>query len=136
MERPKVGLGVFVIKNKKLLLGQRINAHGEGTWSLPGGHLEFFETFEQCAKREVMEETGLKIDNVTFVAATNDIFKEEKKHYVTIFVKSNNSDGIVRIMEPDKCLKWDWFTWDNLPKLLFLPLENLRKTGFNLICDD
>jgi 8-oxo-dGTP diphosphatase len=63
MERPKVGVGVFIIKDKKILMGKRINSHGEGTWSLPGGHLEFFETFEDCAKREVMEETGLKISN-------------------------------------------------------------------------
>jgi len=133
MERPKVGVGVFIIRNKKILMGQRINAHGEGTWSLPGGHLEFFETFEDCAKREVMEETGLKITDVTFATATNDMFEKENKHYITIFVKSKNSEGVAKVMEPNKCLKWDWFNWDNLPKQLFLPLENLRKTDFNPI---
>ena len=133
MERPKVGVGVFVIKDKEILMGQRINAHGEGTWNLPGGHLEFFETFEDCAKRETMEETGLNITDVTFATATNDIFKKENKHYITIFVKSKNSEGVAKVMEPNKCLKWDWFDWDNLPKPLFLPLENLRKTDFNPI---
>ena len=133
MERPKVGIGVFVIKDKKILMGQRINAHGDGTWSLPGGHLEFFETFEDCAKREVMEETGLNIIDVTFATATNDMFKKENKHYITIFVKSKNSEGVAKVMEPNKCLKWDWFDWANLPKPLFLPLENLIKTDFNPI---
>jgi 8-oxo-dGTP diphosphatase len=136
MNRPKVGVGVFVIKDKKILMGQRINAHGEGTWSLPGGHLEFFETFEDCAKREVLEETGLNITDVNFATITNDMFKKENKHYITIFVKSKNSQGIPKVMEPNKCLKWDWFTWDNLPKPLFLPLENLKKTNFNPIKEE
>lgn len=131
MQRPKVGVGVFVIKDGRILMGQRINAHGEGTWSLPGGHLEFFETFEDCAKREVLEETGLTINGITYLTATNDLFEKENKHYVTIFVKSNDSEGIAKVMEPHKCLKWDWFSWDDLPKPLFLPIENLRKTSFN-----
>jgi 8-oxo-dGTP diphosphatase len=136
MERPKVGVGVFIIKDKKILMGKRINSHGEGTWSLPGGHLEFFETFEDCAKREVMEETGLKISDVTFATATNDMFEKENKHYITIFVKSKNPEGIVKVIEPDKCMEWGWFSWDNLPKPLFLPLKNLKKTDFNPIIDE
>jgi 8-oxo-dGTP diphosphatase len=131
MNRPKVGIGVFVIKDEKILMGQRINAHGEGTWALPGGHLEYFETFEKCAKREVLEETGLEIFDITFATVTNDMFEKENKHYITIFVKSKNTDGVPKIMEPNKCLKWDWFSWDNLPKPLFLPLENLKKTDFD-----
>jgi 8-oxo-dGTP diphosphatase len=136
MERPKVGVGVFIIKDKKILMGKRINSHGKGTWSLPGGHLEFFETFEDCAKREVMEETGLKISDVTFATATNDMFEKENKHYITIFVKSKNPEGIVKVIEPDKCMEWGWFSWDNLPKPLFLPLKNLKKTDFNPIIDE
>ncbi|MFT7615439.1 MAG: 8-oxo-dGTP diphosphatase [Candidatus Woesearchaeota archaeon] len=133
MERPKVGVGVFIVKDKQILMGQRINAHGDGTWSLPGGHLEFFETFEDCAKREVKEETGLYITDVTFITTTNDLFRAENKHYVTIFVKAKYSKGIVEIKEPNKCLRWDWFSWDDLPTPLFLPLENLKKTDFNPI---
>lgn len=129
-ERPKVGVGVLIIKNKKVLLGKRINSHGDGTWSPPGGHLEFFETFEECAKREVMEETGLKIESATFVTATNDMFKKENKHYITIFVKTEISEGEAKIIEPEKCSEWAWFSWNNLPEPLFIPLENLKKTKF------
>lgn len=59
-----------------------------GTWQLPGGHLEYGESFEGCAAREVLEETGLKVDfnSALFLTATNDIMAEEGKHYVTIFV--------------------------------------------------
>jgi 8-oxo-dGTP diphosphatase len=130
MDRPKIGVGVFIINNNKILLGKRKNSHGSGTWGLPGGHLEFSETFEECAKKEVMEETGLDIGAVTFETLTNDIFKEEAKHYVTIFVKSEYIEGDAKIMEVDKCEQWDWFDWDEMPEPLFLPLENLRKTGY------
>ena len=59
-----------------------------GTWALPGGHLDFGESFETCAMREVLEETGLQVkdDRVHFLTATNDIMPSEHKHYVTIFV--------------------------------------------------
>ena len=58
---PRVGIGIFVFKNHKFIMGCRKGAHGEGTWSVPGGHLEFGETIEEGSAREVLEETGLKI---------------------------------------------------------------------------
>ena len=59
-----------------------------GTWALPGGHLDFGESFETCAMREVLEETGLQVkdDSVRFLTATNDVMPSEHKHYVTIFM--------------------------------------------------
>jgi len=130
-KRPMVGVGVIVIKNGKVLLGKRKNAHGKGTWCFPGGHLEFNEEIEDCAKREVLEETGIQIKNIKLAAFTNDIFKEEGKHYVTLFVVSEYDCGEVKVMEPEKCEKWDWFEWDNLPSPLFLPVQNLLKQNFN-----
>ena len=132
MERPKVGVGVFVLKNNKILVGKRINSHGNETWSLPGGHLELFETFEECAKREVLEESGLHIKSVEFLTATNDIFNKEKKHYITIFMLSKYAKGTLDVKEKDKCEKWIWCEWENIPEPLFLPLENLKKKNINL----
>ena len=130
--RPKVGIGVIVIKDRKVLLGKRKNAHGEGSWSFPGGHLEFNESWEECAERETLEETGLKISNVRFVTATNDIFQFEKKHYITLFMIADYKSGELQILEPDKCEKWEWFEWDErtLPDPLFLPIQNLLKQNF------
>ena len=63
-ERPKVGVGVIVLSNGRVLFGKRKGAHGTGCWATPGGHLEFGETVEECAKRELLEETGLKATSV------------------------------------------------------------------------
>lgn len=128
--RPKVGLGVCVVKKGKVLLGQRLNAHGEGSWCFPGGHLEFGESWEDCARREVAEETGLKISKPTFVVCTNDIFPDEQKHYVTIYMKAAWEDGNPVVLEPEKMVKWGWFDWSDLPKPLFIPMQNLFDTGF------
>ncbi len=100
-----------------------------------GGHLEFFESLEDCAKREVLEETGLSIFDVRLATVTNDIFKKENKHYITIYVKTDNFKGDVKVMEPDKFKKWQWFDWNELPKPLFLPLENLKETDFDPLID-
>jgi 8-oxo-dGTP diphosphatase len=131
-ERPKVGVGVLIRKNGKVLLGKRKNAHGAGDWCPPGGHLEYGESFEECAKREVKEETGLTIQNIRFGAVMNDIFEKEQKHYVTINMIAEAVDGEeVRLMEPDKFERWEWFSWDQLPEPLFLSDRNLLKQGFD-----
>ena len=127
---PKVGIGVIIVRDGKVLLHKRKGAHGEGHWSFPGGHLELGESPEDCAKRETMKEAGIDIDDMEVVALTNDIFSEDK-HYVTIYVKAKRAYGIPKIMEPDKCERWEWFSWDNLPEPKFLPLENLIKSGYN-----
>lgn len=130
-KKPKIGIGVIIIKDNKVLFGKRKNSHGDGTWSLPGGHLEFGESWEDCALREVEEEVGITINNLHFVTATNDIFQAEEKHYVTLFVKADYVAGEVTLKEPEKCEQWNWFDWDNLPQPLFLPIENLLRQKFN-----
>lgn len=130
-KRPKIGVGVLVVKDGKVLLGKRKNAHGEGRWCFPGGHLEFNESPEDCALREVLEETGLSVKNPKLGPYTNDVFEKENKHYVTLFVVADYGAGELKLMEPEKCEKWEWFGWDELPQPLFLPVKNLLKTKFN-----
>ncbi len=126
---PKVGVGVIIIRDDLVLLGKRKNSHGDQTWSFAGGSLEFGESIFECARRETKEETGLDITNLRYGPYTNDIFVEEKKHYVTAFVLASSENGEPRVLEPEKCEKWRWFKWDQLPEPLFLPVENLRKVA-------
>lgn len=131
--KPKVGIGVIVVKDGKVLLGKRKGSHGDGAWAPPGGHLEFFETLEDCAKRETKEETGIAIKNIQKFAYTNDIFLTEQKHYITCFLKADYDSGDVRVMEPDKCEEWKWFSWGEFPVPIFISFGNLLKENINPI---
>lgn len=131
IKRPKVGVGVAIIKNGRVLLGKRKNAHGDGCWAFPGGHLEFNEDICDCAAREVAEEIGLMIKNPRHWTFTNDIFEKEGKHYVTLFIIAETENDEPQILEPDKCECWEWFEWNDLPRPLFVPIENLLKAGHN-----
>ena len=130
-KRPRIGVGVIVRNNGKVLLGKRKGSHGDGSWSFPGGHLEFNENIEDCAVREKLEETGINIKNLKKSFFTNDIFPKEEKHYVTLYIVSDYDSGEIKIMEPEKCEKWEWFEWNNLPEPLFIPVGNLLKENFN-----
>lgn len=122
-------------RGTQILMGKRKGAHGAGTWSFPGGHLEWGESVFRCAMREAEEETGLKFPHgergwsqLTF---TNDVFKVEDKHYITLYCSFlwTPEQGEPRIMEPEKCDEWKWTIEVPLP--LFLPVENMIRGGFN-----
>lgn len=108
----------------------RAPPHGAGDWSFPGWHLEWGEGLEECAVREVREETGLEIAKVRPAAFTNDIFQEEGRHYVTLFMICEWKSGEAEVKEPEKCEKWGWFEWESLPQPRFLPLRNLIESGW------
>lgn len=119
-ERPKVGMGIIVVRDGKILIGERTGNHGSGTFMIPGGHLEFGESFEDCAKREVEEETGLKnIELKNVVSIGNDIAYE--KHYVSIVLLAESKTGEPYNAEPEKSQNWRWYDRDSLPENIFLP---------------
>lgn len=124
----RVGVGVLIMRGNKILMGKRKGSHGAGTYSIPGGHLEFGETIATCAKRETFEETGIVIhDPVMQAGFTNDIFKEEGKHYATLWVLSRFNEGEPQTMEPEKCEGWDWYDIEHMPEPLFVPMINWVK---------
>lgn len=106
------------------------------------GHTKFHsslvflgESFEECAAREVKEETGLDIGNIEYLTVTNNVLLKEVKpiHIVCIFMRAMVADPQQQPLnvEPEKCDGWDWYDWDDLPKPLFGPLENMVQSGFN-----
>ena len=127
---PKVGVGVLVVREGQILLGQRLGSHGAGTWALPGGHLEYGETAVACARRELLEETGLSAGNIEPGPYTTDLFEAEGRHYVTLFVIASQTTGEATVREPAKCARWAWFPWSHLPAPLFAPLQSLRRQGY------
>lgn len=131
-QRPKIGVGVCIVKDKKVLLGKRLNSHGQGTWAFPGGHLEFGESLAACAQREVTEETGLIIGNIRRGPYSEDLFPIEDKHYITIIMIADYVSGIPQVLEPHKCQEWQWFEYHNLPQPLFVTFINLVNQKINL----
>lgn len=122
---PSIGVGLIISKGDEVLLLRRHRAHGAGTWSTPGGHLDFGETLEECARREAREESGLEVANVRFLALTNDLFEDEGKHYITVWMEADYVAGEPGLNAPEEASEISWFSWDGLPEPLFLPLRNL-----------
>jgi 8-oxo-dGTP diphosphatase len=127
---PSVGVGVIIEKDGQVLLLKRTSVHGAGTWSTPGGHLEYGESPEACAIREVKEETGVRIGDVRFKGITNDLFRESEKHYVTVWMEGKYLSGKPVVKDTLEATDIGWFAWNALPKPLFLPLRHFVEGEF------
>ena len=117
-EKPKVGLGIIIVNGDgKILIGKRKGSHSQ-KYSIPGGHLDIGETFEEGAIREIKEETDLDIKNPKVIAITNNLetYREEGKHYISIILLVDISTGEPKLMEPEKCEGWLWADPKNLPE--------------------
>lgn len=129
IDHPKVGVGlaVFIWRNGKFITMRRKGSHGSNTYSVPGGHVEFGESWAETAAREAEEEIGVKIKNIRYLATTNDIMPQDNKHYISIWVEADWDSGEPQIMEPDKIEQLEWRTFQDLPSPLFEPCwTNLR----------
>jgi ADP-ribose pyrophosphatase YjhB (NUDIX family) len=134
-KRPKVGVGVMLFKDGKVLLGKRnddaqkasSDLHGEGTWTMPGGKLDFQETLIDGAAREVFEETNLKInkDKIKILSVADEIVPDN--HYVTVGFLCEDFEGELKTMEPEEITEWKWYDLNNLPEKVFLPSAKMIK---------
>jgi 8-oxo-dGTP diphosphatase len=132
-DQPKVGVGVMIVKNGTVLLGQRRGSHGAGEYAFPGGHLEYMESFERCAQRETLEECGVEIENIRFQFVAN-VQTYAPRHYVHVGLLADWKSGTPEILEPEASGAWAWYDFENLPQPLFemsrLAVESC-KTGRN-----
>ena len=119
--RPLVGVWVIIIKEGKILLAERKGSHGQNTWASAGGHLEFGETLEECARREVLEEFGIHIQRMTFLCVSNIIAYD--RHYVDFEFLGDISIQIPKIQEQEFFANLQWFSLSELPNPLFEPVR-------------
>jgi 8-oxo-dGTP diphosphatase len=123
----RVGVAVWIFKDDKVLMGKRMGSHGSGTWSLPGGHVDFGESPVDTVTRETAEETGLTVGRVepsVDFPYGHKAFPADNKQYITLFFVAEYLGGEPELLEPDKCERWDWFSLDALPSPLFGALED------------
>ena len=123
LSRPSIGVGVLVWRDKQLLLGKRLIEAGQSCWQFPGGHLEHGESVLDCARREVLEETSLKIKKLRHLGFTDKAFTIGQHQYITLLVSSDYDSGMAEVLEPDKCELWQWFDYRQLPEPLFEPIS-------------
>jgi ADP-ribose pyrophosphatase YjhB (NUDIX family) len=118
------GVSVVVTRDNTILLAKRRSPHGAGTWSTPGGHPQQDETMEQCALRELREETTLVGTEALRLGQAVNYFPESCLIYRTTFVRVAVPDGVPRICEPEKHETWSWYPLTALPTPLFAPVAS------------
>lgn len=121
----KIGCEIFILKDNTILLGKRKNCYGEGTWALPGGHLEYGESIIECAKRELKEELGIDGLELKIISMVENI--DERGHYVHISFLLEHFAGQISCMEPELCYEWKFFDIDKLPHDIFKPHQKILK---------
>jgi 8-oxo-dGTP diphosphatase len=119
-----VGVALLIRRGNEVLLMKRHGSHGSGSWSPPGGYLEYGEQPEDCAIREAMEETGVEVSDLRFLAITNDVFPEGK-HHLTIWFEATHLAGELSVASEREASEVGWFGWDTLPDPKFLPFQHL-----------
>ncbi|MBN2566710.1 NUDIX domain-containing protein [Candidatus Woesearchaeota archaeon] len=131
--RPGVGVGIMLLRDGNVLLGRRHHdpekadseLHGEGTWTMPGGGVEWMEPYLDAAVREVKEETNITVrkEDLRLFTVKDDMAKDA--HFLTVGLLCEESDGEAHVMEPDEIVEWRWFPLDRLPRPIFPPSRKI-----------
>ena len=119
--RPAVTSDCVVItkeKVPKVLLIQRGSEPFKGAWAFPGGFMEIDETTEQCAIRELEEETGLVVTDIHQIGAYSKVDRDPRGRTITVAYLSI-IDAPAEVRGQDDAAKAQWFPLSELPTLAF-----------------
>jgi 8-oxo-dGTP diphosphatase len=112
-------MGAFIIVTNdegEVLLGKRKNGYKHGVYGCPGGRLDKEESLEACAKRELLEETGLKAVTLTYLGVVKEWQNEH--NFIHFAFVCDDYQGTLANAEPDRCEGWEFYNLGNLPKLV------------------
>lgn len=129
-------VSAFILRDGKVLLGERKGSHAAGMFSTPGGKVEKPDTILQTFWKELSEECGegLKVRLLGFLCISEDIFVDDNEYFTNICFLAEYDSGEAIVGEPDKCAGWDWYDLDGLPKPLFPSIRyfvEAHQTGRN-----
>lgn len=115
--KPKLVVGVLVKnKNKYLLARERLEG-GRKWWIIPGGKVEFGERIEDAAKREILEETGIKAKKLKFLCFKEALFPEYNYHTVIFFYSTETQKSKLGKDIEGKVIEANWFSKKEAKKL-------------------
>jgi ADP-ribose pyrophosphatase YjhB (NUDIX family) len=127
---PRVGCGAVILRGGEILLLRRIRPPEAGCWGIPGGKVDPYETLPDAVRREVEEETGLRLGGLELLCVVDQIDRDEGAHWVAPAYVALTFEGEARNCEPEKHSGLGWFGLDALPQPLTTPtrvaLEALR----------
>ena len=115
--RPLVGVGVVFVREGNVFLARRKGSLGGGSWGSAGGHLEFGETLEECARREALEEFGVEVADLRLLCLSNIV--AYGRHYVDVEFLGEIGDQEPLLMEPEAFDGSGWFPLTSLPDPVF-----------------
>ena len=127
---PRVGAGAVILRDGAILLQRRATAPEIGCWGIPGGKVEAFEPVTDAVRREVEEETGLRLGGLTLLSVCDMIDRDAGFHWVAPAYLAESFEGEPERREPAKHSDMAWFDLSALPDALTTPtlaaLEALR----------
>ncbi len=115
---PGLGVGLVILRDKKILLYKRVNPPEAGHWSIVGGKVDHMEPAEEAARREAEEETGLAIGSVRLLGQTEVISDADRQHWISLLYIAEDYTGEPSLTEPEKLSDFGWFSRHELPQPL------------------
>jgi ADP-ribose pyrophosphatase YjhB (NUDIX family) len=118
LREPRVGCGVAILRDDRILLIKRLKEPESGAWSLPGGKVDWREPVSRAAVREVEEELGIAITLGPLLGVVDLIDENDGYHWVSPIHRAEVFSGEPKLMEPHKHGAFGWFPFDGLPQPL------------------
>ncbi|MCJ7572314.1 MAG: NUDIX hydrolase [Candidatus Thermoplasmatota archaeon] len=116
-KNPRLTVDGAIVSEDKILLIKRNKFPFKDRWALPGGYVEYGEKVEDAVIREVLEETGLKVEIKKLFGVYSDPDRDPRGHTVTIVYLMNAIDG--KLESDDDASDVRFFELEKLPELAF-----------------
>ena len=115
-----------------VLLIERANDPFKGCWAFPGGFMDMEENAENCAKRELKEETGMEVRSLEYLGTFSEVNRDPRGRTITIAYYAVIEKSEVK--GADDAIQARWFPIDSIPPLAFdhdkilrMALEEIKK---------
>lgn len=105
--KTRIRVAVLIVKDEKVLL-VRHHKMGASYWLLPGGGLEYGESIEECAKRELQEETGLEVSVGDLIYLSESIPPDLHRHVVNVYLEGKIEGGTLQVGQDDVLVGVEW----------------------------